>query len=121
MKAVLVVLMLLFTSPVFAEDVTPMLSGEIAPHSGLLVDEVRFATLLSSEIEVENLTGKLSIQTRLTDNMERLYLKRLEEAVREIPWYEAPSFNRWLGFGIGVTVSVLAVYGGSKLMKAIDQ
>lgn len=120
MKAVLVMWLMLFTVPTFAEDVVPLQSGEMTPYSGLLVKEARFATFLNSEILVEDLTGRLSIQTRLTENLEKLYVGRLEEAVQKPRWYESPSFNRWLGFGIGVVVSALAVYGGSKLVKAVE-
>lgn len=119
----LILMALIALSPnaaVRAQEVAPLMKGQPAPFSGLLVTEGRFTSLLEMEIEASDLAGQLEIQKRLTSNLEVLYTRKLEAAVEEPAWYEKPSFNRWLGFGIGVAVTVLAVYGASQLKRAMD-
>lgn len=90
-----------------------------APFTGLLVPELRFTKLLEAEITAEKLAGELKIQKDLTDNLEQVYNEKLREAVKPLKWYETPAFNRWLGFGIGIVVTGLAVWGGIEIAKAV--
>jgi len=117
---ILTVILVLPLVPVRAQEVVPLMKDQPAPFNGLLVKEGRFTRLLEKETEAADLAGQLEIQKRLTSNLEVLYTRKLEAAVEELAWYEKPSFNRWLGFGIGVAVTVLAVYGASRLSRAMD-
>lgn len=107
------------TAPVAEPPVTPVTKDAPAPFTGLVVPEGRFAELLQAEVDVEELTGKLEIQERLLSNVEKVYDQRLEAATRPQKWYETPAFNRWLGFGIGVVVTGLAVWAGKEIVEAI--
>ena len=106
-------------SPAIAEDVVPVKEGTAAPYTGLLVKEARFTKMLEAELEVENLSGRLKIQEKLTLNLETMYNKKLEEAVSPPKFYETPTFNRWLGFFLGVAVTAAAIWGVSELGKAV--
>lgn len=97
--------------------VVVVLEGKPAPFSGILVPEERFKAFLKAELAVEELRGKLDIRTREMHNIEQVYRARLEEATKPPPWYESPGFNRWLGIGIGVAITVGAIYAGSQVTR----
>jgi hypothetical protein len=105
-------------TPALADDVLVLKQGETAPFAGLLVKEARFNRFLEAELKVEELKGRLDIQERLGLKLESIYTARLEEAVKPIPWYQGPEFNRWLGFFIGAAVTGLVVWGGTEIVKA---
>lgn len=109
--------MALLTLPVAAQDVIPLLEGDQAPHAGLLVREKRFTQMVKADILRADIAGRLEIQERLTETLEAMYVGRLEEASVPLKWYQTPEFNRWFGFGAGVLVTSLAVYGASQLAK----
>jgi len=110
--------LLLSLTPAIAEDVIVLKQGEAAPFAGLLVKEQRFNRFLEAEMKVEELKGRLDIQERLGLKIESIYTARLEEAVKPIPWYQGPEFNRWLGFFIGVAATGLVIWGGTEIVKA---
>lgn len=113
------IIIILALGPCLAQDkVVKVTKEKSAPFTGLLVPEERFTLMLEAEIEVEHLKGNLAIQKKLTTSLERVYDEKLREAVKPRPWHEKPSFNRWLGFGIGVVMTVLAIWGGAELGKA---
>jgi hypothetical protein len=112
-------LVVLSTGGLSAQDVVPVKEGEAAPHAGLLVKEARFTKMLEAELAVPDLQGRLKIQEGLTSKLELVYTTKLEEAVKPLPWYQTPEFNRWLGFFIGVAVTGFAIWGGSELVKAV--
>jgi hypothetical protein len=95
-------------------DMVPIMQGESAPFTGMLVMESRFIDYIKLQMRVDELEQRLEIQKRLTVNIENLYASRLQETAQQ-EWYQTPEFNRWLGFGIGVLVTGLAVYGASRL------
>jgi hypothetical protein len=97
-------------------DVTPLLKGKPAPHSGLLVLEGRFTKMLEAELTAKSIGGTLEIERKLRDDLESLYTRKLEEATKPEPWYK----SGWIYFGLGVLVTVGALYGGAQLVKAID-
>lgn len=99
--------------------VAPIAKGDRAPFAGLLVPEIRFAKFLEAELRVELLEGKLWIEAKKGKALDAMYLRHLERATEPVPWYEKPSFNRWVGFGLGVAFTGLGVYGSVKLYKAI--
>lgn len=99
-------------------DIVPVLKLKPAPFTGLLVPEGRFTKLLEAELKLDTTEQKLQAQIRFTDSLENMYKKKLEEAAQGPEWYEEPSFNRWLGFTIGVVVTGLVVWGGVEIVKA---
>lgn len=99
-------------------DIIPVLKGKKAPYTGLLVPEGRFSELLQAELELDSANRKLQVQIRFTDSLESMYKTKLQEAAAEPAFYEAPSFNRWLGFTIGIVVTGLVVWGGVEIVKA---
>lgn len=126
----LIVAMTIVACPVHAEeapvpaeagepDVTPVLKATLAPFTGLLVPEQRFTRLLEAELKLESALQKLAAQTKFTESLEEMYKKKLEQAATESEWYETPTFNRWLGFAIGLVVAGLAVWGGVEVVRAL--
>lgn len=97
-------------------DVIPLLKGNPAPHSGLLVLEGRFTLMLKAEQRVKTVDGELEIERKLRDDLEALYTRKLEEATKPDPWYK----SGWIYFGLGVLVTVGAIYGGAQLVKAAN-
>jgi len=118
MRGVAIVLVLALVSPAWPADVVPVKKDAPAPFTGLLVPEERFTELLRAELQVQELKGKLSIQEKTTQALDTMYLRHLERATEPVPWYEKPSFNRWLGFGLGVVCTGLAVWGAVEFGKA---
>ena len=122
MKALIIAyLVVVLSAPAFAQDsvpvtpdMIPIMTGEPAPFTGMLVVESRFINYVKLEIRVVELEGNLRIQKRLTTNLENLYSERLKVAAKE-EWYQTPEFNRWLGFAIGVLVVCVTVWAESKL------
>jgi len=98
--------------------VTPVLEGKPAPFTGLLVPEGKFNQLMESKLANDDLKGKLQIQTNLTQNLEDIYLKRLDEATKPPKWYQTGEFNFWLGFALGVVATGAAIYGAVKIVEA---
>ena len=98
-------------------EIVPIKKGAVAPFSGLLVPEERFVELLQAELRAELLEGKLRIKDKTERALESMYQRHLKRATEPIPWYEKPSFNRWLGFGIGVIFTGLAIYGTVQISK----
>lgn len=101
-------------------DVVPLAKGAPAPFLGLLVPEGRFVELLEAENEVRELRAKLAAKERTAELVEQAYLRRLEQATAPPPWYESPTFNRWLGFGLGLAAAGLAVWGSVELVGATN-
>jgi hypothetical protein len=100
-------------------SVTPVSKGALAPFTGLLVPEARLFVLLSIEIEVRELRARLRAAERAGELIERAYMLRLEQATAPLPWYESTSFNRWLGFGLGLLTTGVVVWGVVELVDRI--
>jgi len=94
--------------------------GEPAPFKGFLVPEIRFTQLLQAEIDVADLKFKLDLELKKSAELEKLYLDGVGKLAKPIHWSEGVTFNRWLGFGIGVIVMGLAIYGGAKLQSSLQ-
>lgn len=99
-------------------DIVPLLAGRAAPYSGLLVPEARYVEFVEAEINLEASEQRLAAQIRFTNSLESMYRGRLEDATKPLAWYKAPSFNRWVGFGIGIIVTGVVVWGGVEIVKA---
>ena len=104
--------------PILEPRIVPLMEGKCAAFTGLLVPEKRYTEFLDSEVTARDLRGKLEIEAKKHDALDSMYREKLKQASEPTPWYEEPSFNRWVGFGIGVAVTALAIYGGSELAKA---
>jgi hypothetical protein len=98
--------------------IAPLMKGQCADFTGLLVPEKRYTEFLDAEVTARDLRGKLDIEAKKHDALESMYQEKLKQASEPLPWYKEPSFNRWLGLGIGVVVTSLAIWGGSELAKA---
>jgi len=98
-------------------QVVVLKAGDPAPFDGFLVPEARFTKYLELDLKVMDLEGQLKIQTKLTADLDLYYNKQMEKLAEPIPWYQGPEFNRWLGFFIGVGVTVLAIYGAHELLQ----
>lgn len=110
--------------PVHAQDsaleplIEPLMKGQQATFTGLLVPEKRYITFLEAETNARDFRGKLSIEAKKHDALEAMYQDKLKQASKPTPWYKEPSFNRWVGFGIGVAVATIAIYGGAEMARA---
>lgn len=102
--------------PEVPPDVTALIKGQAAPHSGLLVREERFTKMLKAEGRVPELIRELDVEKRLSGNIESLYNQKLEEAVKPPPWYKSP----WAYFILGIAVATAAIYGGAQLVKVAN-
>ena len=98
--------------------IAPLMKGQCATFTGLLVPEKRYTKFLDAELRAADLRGKLEIEAKKHDALETMYQDKLKQASEPLPWYKEPSFNRWLGLGIGVVITSLAIWGGSELAKA---
>jgi hypothetical protein len=98
--------------------IKPVVKGQPAPFTGLLVPEARFVEMVNAEITVDELKGKLEIQVNLTHNLEEMYTRRMEEMASPPKWYQTGEFNFWVGFTTGVVVSGMAIYGAVRIVEA---
>jgi hypothetical protein len=114
---VALVLLLLLTVPTETPEIVSVLRGDPAPFQGLLVPEERFVELLEAENAVRELQARLAASERTLELVENAYMQRLENASSPVPWYASPTFNRWLGFGMGIAATGLAVWGGLELVQ----
>ena len=109
--------------PAAADDsqapmVEPLMKGDPAPFMGLLVPEERFVELLEAENEARELRAKLAAAERTGELVEKVYLRRLEQATAPLPFYDSVTFNRWLGFGLGLAATALAVWASIEIQEA---
>lgn len=95
-------------------DVVPLERGDPAPFDGLLVPEGRFVELLEAENKARELEVRLALAERTGEAIEGLYRRRLEEATA-IPWYDSPTFNRWLGVVLGGALAGVAVWTAAEI------
>lgn len=122
MKGVILAVIITFTlatsTQAFGQKVVPQKAGETAPFTGLLVPEQRFTQLLEAELDAEKLKRQQLVDKKYILSLEEMYKAQLAKATQPDKWYEKPSANRWFGFTIGIIVTVLAVYGGIKIVEA---
>ncbi len=104
-----------------ALDVVPVKKGAPAPFLGMLLPKRRFIQLLEAENEVVELRAKLAAAMRTGELVEKALMLRLEQATAPLPWYDSATFNRWLGFVLGVVVTGAVVWGGLEATSAWAQ
>lgn len=100
--------------------VVPLLEGKPAPFQGLLVPELRFTQLLQAETDAKDFKGQLDIERNYSGALDEMYSKKLEEAAKPPPWYDTPSFRTGFGFTLGVLTTMVTVWLGTKVVKAIE-
>ncbi|MHA1573299.1 MAG: hypothetical protein ACTSX8_04840, partial [Alphaproteobacteria bacterium] len=100
-------------------EITPLKKGGTAPFTGLLVVEARFIELLEAENKVRELEAKLAAHGRTAGLIEQVYLRKLEQATAPPPWYDGATFNRWLGFSLGIVATGLAVWGATEITQEV--
>ena len=89
--------------------VVPLQKDKPAPFAGLLVPEGRFVELLEAEQAKRELEVRLKAAERTSSAIEQVYRSRLQNAA-VVPWYDSPSFNRWLGIFLGGAIAGVAVW-----------
>jgi len=114
----LVIALILPVWVVRADEVTPVQTGKPAPFTGLLVPEDRFVQFLEAEAKLDGAQRELEQQKKYSSDLDAMYRKQLEEAVKPEPWYMDPRLHASIGFIIGVATTTLAVYGGVKIVEA---
>jgi len=100
--------------------VVPAQEGKPAKFTGLLLTEEYFTELLEADLQLDLTKGELRVEKKYSISLETMYKKQLDKALKPTPWYKTPSFNRWLGFSIGVVVTGFAVWGATEIVKAND-
>jgi hypothetical protein len=98
-------------------QVVPLGRNHRAPFEGLLVPEERFIELLEAERWSKELEARLDASEQTAAAIEQVYRGKLRDAVA-VPWYDSPSFNRWLGIACGVALSGVAVWAAVELQAA---
>ncbi|KKM62075.1 hypothetical protein LCGC14_1525330 [marine sediment metagenome] len=98
-------------------EVVPLFEGETAGFDGFLVPELRLDEYTLAETNVKDLRLKLASEKERCRKKLEVYVAKLEEATAPPDWHETPSFNRWLGFGIGVLATGAAIAATSALTK----
>lgn len=98
-------------------EVVPLTQGQESPFSGLLVPEDRFIELVEAETKVRELELKLKAAEQTSVAIEQVYRRKLEEAVT-VPWYDSPTFNRWLGIVLGGALAGVSVWAVVELQAA---
>jgi len=93
--------------------VVPVEQHEPAPFAGLLVPEARFVQLLEAEQRAEELLVRLRVAEHTSSAIEQVY----QDAVT-VPWYDSPSFNRWLGIVVGGAIAGVSVWAVVELQAA---
>lgn len=94
-----------------------IIAGEIAPASGVLVEQGRYVEFIEAQAAVKDLGERLVIQVKYCEASEGFYKAEVAR-VSARDWYEDPSLNRWVGFGLGIVATSLAVWGATKVTGA---
>lgn len=106
-------------TPVLAEPcakATPILAGEPAPCDGVVYPEALVKEHLRLRIDLEEISKKLAIVQDLHAKDLAAYRLKLDAAEKDLarlsnpPWYDRPEINRWMGFGLGIVLSVATAF-----------
>lgn len=109
---------------VLSAQVVPVYEGGTVPFDGYLVPEIRFEEFLKAEAtedllrkELEFKDYEVKLEQEFCDKKIDVCLDELNKCreVASTPWYARPDVNRWVGIGIGVVITSLAVYGAGQL------
>lgn len=112
-----VMVLALVTADTSDQVVVPLQQDKPAPFAGLLVPEARFVELLEAEQARRELEVKLKAAEQTSVAIEQVYQAKLRDAVA-VPWYDSPSFNRWLGIFVGGAITGMAVWAVVELQAA---
>jgi len=106
-------------SPALAEPcakAVPLMAGDPAPCDGVLYPEALVKEHLRLRVDFEEISKKLAIEQDLHSKDLATYRLKLDAADRDLarlsnpPWYDRPEINRWMGFGLGVVLSVATAF-----------
>ncbi len=109
------VLAALVASPAVGAEVHPMIAGDSAPVSGLLIEEARYTKFLKAEQGVKELGQRLAFQVKYCEASEGFYKAEIKRVTQPVRWYQDSAFNRCVGFGLGIVATSLAVWGATKV------
>lgn len=99
--------------------VVPLLIGETAPWSGLLVDETTFTGYLTLQLKIQELEGLVQIRTDLADQQRTIFENAIAEATvaDEESWWDRYGFT--VGIIVGVVTGVGLMFGGMALLEYV--
>jgi len=97
-----------------AGDAVALREDTPAPFSGVLLQDDRFAALLLAEVKADQAEQQKMIDARYIERLE----SQLDRRMRDPKWYEQSGFQRWVGFGVGVLVTSLAIQMGVIIVNA---
>jgi hypothetical protein len=92
-------------APLAGGEVIPILVGQQAPSSGLLVPELRFRNFLNQGLDLEACTLRLKVRDELLAESQGWWDRN-----------KAPSMFV-VGFALGLASTVLAILGARELSK----
>jgi hypothetical protein len=100
---------------------TPILKGDPALFTGLLIGEKRFTELLAAETNAEDYKKRLEEKTNELARIDSEYSRKLEKATKPPPFLDDPDNRFWMGVGVGILAAALSTYGTVELLKATSQ
>lgn len=109
------------TEPTTPEQhpIVPLLQGEVAPWSGLLLDEATFTEYLTLDLKVRELEGVVQIRTELAEQQRTIFEEAIHEAAQpdEESWWDRYGFT--VGIVVGVVTGVGLMFGGMALLEYV--
>lgn len=115
------IICLLFTFSVSAQQLTVLKKDEIAPYDGVLVDDVQMKKFRQINEDKKTLETKFVLQEDLLeikDQRINFYKKKAEEAYKEVQAKEGSLFLTKTGYFIlGVAATSLAAYAAIQATK----
>lgn len=130
---VFAVVMILYTAVVvYAEDgrggtgqILVIMEGDSSPISGILLSEDVYREYLQLELDLEReqLRNKmLHEELEATKTAMMLQIRKCQDERDDLAYklanpsfFKRPEVNRWIGFGLGVAVTSVAVKGAGEL------
>lgn len=108
--------------PRSAPDNVPLLKGDPAPFDGVLVSEAWLINREETADQRDTLKGQVGVLAKLAADLQAEAfegLTRTAEAAR-LQWWEEPSTNRWIGFALGVGLTIGAGLAFAEVAGALD-
>ena len=98
-------------------DAIPLLKGQVAPFSGVLLPSKILEDLLKAKADAERLNAELKAAQKELDLTVRLYENQIRKLTAELDpgfWRQAET-QRWIGFSLGIIFTSGAVWGAGQL------
>jgi len=102
-----------------SHPIVPLMYGETAPWSGLLVDEATFTGYLTLDLKVQELEGLIQIRTDLAEQQRIIFEEAIQATARPIEesWWDRYAFT--VGLVVGVAAGVGLMFGGMALLEHV--